>query len=103
MRMMMTISMPTEKTNETIRNGKLMHSIQHMLETLKPEAAYFAADEDGCRSGIVVFDLKHSSEIPKLAEPWFLGFNARVSFKPVMNPQDLMAAGPDLEAAVKNS
>jgi hypothetical protein len=42
-------------------------------------------------------------EIPKIAEPWFLGFNAKVTFKPVMNPQDLAAAGPDLERAAKGS
>lgn len=103
MRMLMTISMDTEKTNEGIRNGRLMTTIQHMLESLKPEAAYFTADDEGSRSGIVVFDMKHSSEMPKLSEPWFLNFKAKVSFKPVMNPQDLMAAGPDLEHAVKNS
>jgi hypothetical protein len=102
MRMMMTVSLPTEKCNENVRNGKLMTAIQHMLADLKPEAAYFTADEDGCRSGIVVFDMTHSSQMPKLAEPWFLGFNAKVKIQPVMNPQDLQAAGPDLEHAAKN-
>jgi hypothetical protein len=30
-----------------------------------------------------------------------LGFNAEVTFRPVMNPQDLMSAGPDMEKAAK--
>ncbi len=102
MRMMMTVSLPTEKTNAGIRDGKLMAAIQKMLTDLKPEAAYFTADDKGRRSGIVVFEMTHSSEIPKLAEPWFLGFNAEVSIRPVMNPQDLAAAGPDLERAAKS-
>jgi len=99
--MMMTVSLPTEKTNAGIHDGSLMKAIQKMLAELKPEAAYFTADDNGCRSAIVVFEMTHSSELPKLAEPWFLGFNAKVSCRPVMNPQDLAAAGPDMERAVK--
>lgn len=101
MRMMMTISLPTEKCNEAVRSGKLVTAIQGMLESMKPEAAYFTADAAGRRSGIVIFEMTSSSQMPKLSEPWFLGFNAEVNFQPVMNPQDLMAAGPDLEAAAK--
>ncbi len=102
MRMMMTVSMDTEKTNEAVRNGKLMAAVQKMLADMKPEAAYFTADDEGRRTGYVVFDMTHSSELPKLAEPWFLGFNAKVTMRPVMSPQDLAAAGPDLEHAAKS-
>jgi len=101
MRMLMTVSLPTEKCNEGIRNGKLMSAIQNMLADLKPEAAYFTTDSEGRRFGFVVFEMTHSSQMPKLAEPWFLGFNAEVTIRPVMSPQDLAAAGPDLEAAAK--
>ena len=31
----------------------------------------------------------------------FLAFNAEVTFRPVMNPQDLLSAGPDMEKAAK--
>jgi hypothetical protein len=99
--MMMSVSLPTEKTNTTVHDGKLMAAIQKMMADLKPEAAYFTANEKGCRSAMVFFEMAHSSEIPKLAEPWFLGFNAEVSFRPVMNAQDLATAGPDLERAAK--
>ena len=101
MRMLMTVSIPTEKGNEAIRNGSLMSSIQKILADLKPEAAYFAADAQGRRSGFIVVDMTDSSQIPGLAEPWFLGFNAEVTFRPVMNAQDLAAAGPDLERAAR--
>jgi hypothetical protein len=62
--MMMTVSLPTEKTNETVRNGKLATAIQQMLMQLKPEAAYFTIDEKGRRCGIVVFDMSASSHMP---------------------------------------
>jgi hypothetical protein len=101
MRMMMKVVMDTEKANEGIRSGKLMTSIQKILADLKPEAAYFTANDQGRRTGIIVFDMTNSSQIPKLAEPWFLAFNAEVTFRPVMNPQDLAAAAPDIEHAIK--
>jgi hypothetical protein len=46
-----------------------------------------------------VFDMKDSSQIPAVAEPWFLAFGAKVSFRPVMNPQDLATAGPSIAKA----
>jgi hypothetical protein len=102
MRMMMTVAMDTEKTNEAVRSGKLMTAMQRILADLKPEAAYFTANEQGRRTAYIFFDLAHASDIPKLAEPWFLAFNAEVTFRPVMIPQDLAKAAPDIEHAVKN-
>ena len=33
------------------------------------------------------------SEVPRLAEPWFLTFNANVEFSVAMTPDDLEKAG----------
>lgn len=95
MRMMMTASMSTEKANELVREGKLGPMIQKILGDLKPEAAYFLADAHGRRTAMIFFEMTDSSQIPKVAEPWFLGFNAAVTFQPVMNPHDLAASGVD--------
>ena len=89
MRMLMRVTMDTEKANEAVRNGTLGATVQKILTDLKPEAAYFYADDSGRRTGAVVFDMKDSSEMPALAEPWFLNFNAAVTFRPVMTPADL--------------
>jgi hypothetical protein len=88
-----------EAGNAAAKAGTLGPTIERILADLKPEAAYFFADDDGNRSGSIVFDMKDSSQIPAVAEPWFLAFNAKVSFRPVMNPQDLAAAGPSITKA----
>lgn len=101
MRMLMTVSMETAATNEAVREGRLMTAIQQMLAEVEPEAAYFTNDNEGNRFGMVVFDMKDPSQIPGLAEPWFLGFNAKVTFRPAMSAEDLAAAGPALDRAAK--
>lgn len=101
MRMLLRVSIPVEAGNAAAKDGSLAKSVEKILADLKPEAAYFFADDNGNRSGSIVFDMKDSSEIPSIAEPWFLAFNAKVSFRPVMNPQDLAKAGPSIEKAAK--
>ncbi|HET9359740.1 MAG TPA: hypothetical protein VFO58_08320 [Vicinamibacterales bacterium] len=102
MRTLMRVSFPVEVSNARILDGTLMKVIQKFIADHKPEAVYFSADEHGCRSAAIVLDVKDSSEIPGLAEPWFLAFNAKVSLRPVMNAQDLAAAGPGIERAVQD-
>ncbi len=46
--------------------------------------------------------MKESSQLPAIAEPWFLAFNASLTVRPAMNPKDLADAGPGIERAVKS-
>jgi hypothetical protein len=99
MRMLMKVSIPVEAGNAAVRHGSLGSTIQAILADLKPEAAYFA-EEDGERTGFLFFDMKDSSQIPAIVEPWFLAFNARLTVRPAMNAQDLMAGVPGMTQAV---
>jgi hypothetical protein len=99
--MLLRVSIPVEAGNAAAKDGTLGSTIEKILADLKPEAAYFMADDNGNRSGSIVFDMKDTSQIPAIAEPWFLAFNAKVSLRPVMNPQDLTKAGPSIAKAAK--
>ena len=101
MRCLLKVSIPVEIGNAAISEGSLPRTIESILADLKPEAAYFA-EENGKRTGFIFFDLKETSQIPGVAEPWFLAFNAQVEFHPAMNLEDLRRAAPGIEKAVKN-
>jgi hypothetical protein len=98
--MMLKVNMPNDTANELARQGKLGSTIQAIVAELKPEAAYFTEDE-GHRTGYLFFDMTDSSQLPSIAEPWFLALNAKLTCRPVMNPDDLARALPGIEAAVK--
>ena len=100
MRTMLKVNMCTETANDLARQGRLGETIRLILDDLKPEAAYFT-DDNGERTGFIFFDLTDPSQIPAVAEPWFLALNAKVSFRPAMNMDDLGKAIPGIERAVK--
>ncbi len=88
MRMMMTVQIPTKAGNAAIKDGSLPQIIGKALETLKAEAAYFTSKE-GMRTGLIFFDMAESSDIPSAAEPLFMGLDAKITFEPVMNPDEM--------------
>jgi hypothetical protein len=95
---MMTVELPIEPFNSGVRNGAAGATMKKILDDIKPEAAYFGS-QNGKRGGILIVDVAKPSDIPKLAEPWFLNFNAEIDFRVVMTPQDLGEA--NLEALGK--
>jgi hypothetical protein len=99
MRFLVKASWTVEAGNARAREGKLGGTVQAILDELKPEAVYFTA-EDGKRTANLIVDLNDVSEIPRIAEPWFLAFDAQVAFHPTMRPEDLEKAGAHIDAAV---
>ena len=96
----MKIGFPTPKFNAKVADGTVGPALKAILEEQKPEAAYFVA-EGGKRTGILIIHMDDPSQIPAIAEPWFLALNASVEVTPAMTPEDLMKAGPAVEQAVK--
>ena len=100
MRFLLKISIPVEAGNAAAKAGKLGATIQSILADLKPEAVYFT-DNNGQRAAFIFFDMQDASQIPAIAEPWLLAFNASIEMHPVMMPDDLARAGEAIEQAVK--
>jgi hypothetical protein len=98
MRFLMKVAMPDEPFNNFVKDGSAGTKVQQILEDLKPEAAYFV-EMNGHRTGILIINMDNTAQMPALAEPWFLLFNAEVEFHPAMVPEDLAHAG--LEAIGK--
>jgi hypothetical protein len=94
MRFIMHVSIPVKTFNEALRDGSVGKKLSQILDAAKPEAAYFTS-VDGKRGGYIIVNMANASEIPSLAEPWFLNFNATVEFLPAMIPEDLQKAGLD--------
>ncbi len=94
MKMLLTVELPHEPFNSLVRSGKAGEIIGRILETIKPEAAYFT-EQDGKRGGIFVIDVRTPSDVPAFAEPFFLSFQANCKFRILMSPEDLQKAGVD--------
>jgi hypothetical protein len=97
-RMMLKITFPTEVGNGLIKDGSFSKIMQATMTKIKPEASYFVA-ENGCRCAMLFFDMQDVSDIPAIAEPLFMGLDARIEILPAMNVDDLKKG---LAAAMKD-
>jgi len=94
MRMLMHVKLPHDEFNDAVREGEAGRMIDKIIEDAAPEAIYFT-EYEGQRGAIMVVNLKDASDVPKYAEPWFLGFNADVEFHVAMTPDELRKARLD--------
>jgi hypothetical protein len=94
MKMLLTVEFPHEPFNTLVRAGKVGEIMKRVLESIKPETAYFT-EQDGRRGGIFLIDMQDASDIPHFAEPFFLNFQANCKFRIAMSPQDLQKSGLD--------
>lgn len=88
MRMMLKVTIPVEAGNRAIKDGTLPKTIGAFVEQWKPESCYFVA-EGGLRVGHMFFDMKDSTQLPSIAEHFFLNLDAAVEITPAMNLEDL--------------
>jgi hypothetical protein len=94
MKMLLTVEMPHEPFNSLVRSGEIGGVIGRILESIKPEATYFT-EQDGKRCAILVVNVQTPSDVPALAEPFFLNFEADCKFRILMSPEDLQKSGLD--------
>lgn len=94
MKMLLKVGFPPEPFNSLVRSGKVGEIIGRILETIKPETAYFT-EQEGKRGGIFVVNVQNPSDIPSFAEPFYLNFQASCKFKILMSAEDLQKAGLD--------
>jgi hypothetical protein len=92
MKMLLTVEFPHEPFNSLVRSGKAGEIIGRILETIKPEVAYFT-EQEGKRGGIFVINLQAQADVPFFAEPFFLNFQANCKFRILMSPEDLQKGG----------
>ena len=92
MRMLMHVHFPIEPFNSAVRDGTAGEKIGRILEAIEPEATYFS-EQDGNRGCTLVVNVDSASDVPRLAEPFFLTFEAAVEFRICMTPEDLGASG----------
>src|SRR4051812_42144867 len=88
MRMLMEVKIPHAQFNAVLKSGNASKILDRILEECRPEMAYFT-EQEGCRGAVLVVNVDSPSDIPRLAEPWFLSFEASVQFKVAMTADDL--------------
>lgn len=100
MRFLLQVTVPNEAGNELATQGKLGSTVQEIVASLNPEAAYFT-EVDGERTGFIVVNMDEPSQMASIAEPLFLGLKARVRFHPAMVAEDLAKAAPAIDEAAR--
>lgn len=89
--MLVNVVLPIEPFNTRVKDGTAGETIGRIINEIKPESIYFTT-QDGNRGAVMVVDLKDASQVPSIAEPWFLNFKAKCEFKIAMTPDDLQKA-----------
>ena len=94
MRMLVQVKIPHKEFNAAVKDGSVGGKLKRILDETKPTAVYFT-EYNGQRGALLIIDLADPSNVPSIAEPWFLSFNADVEFRIAMTPEDLGQAGLD--------
>lgn len=88
MRMMMRLTIPVGKGNQAIASGAWDQTLDHIIETLKPEAAYFHLD-GGRRAAMFIYEAEQAAEMAVINEPIFQALDASIDQQPVLTAADL--------------
>ena len=88
MKILFKISFPVERFNELARKGTAGQKLASILEATKPESIYFTGGQSG-RGVVAVYDFADGSQVPAVAEPWFLTFDAHIEYSVAISGQEM--------------
>ncbi|MGI8827247.1 MAG: panthothenate synthetase [Chloroflexota bacterium] len=94
MKLLFTITFPTESFNTLVRAGDVGQKIGAIIEATKPESIYFTGNGSG-RGAVAVYDVADGSQVPAAGEPWMLTFNAQIEYEMLITPEELGKSGLD--------
>jgi hypothetical protein len=91
MRFFLYVQIPTEAGNTIVQDPNFLQKIEDYINNVKAEAAYFGPS-NGNRTMFFVVNMDTADMIPKILEPLFQDFKARVEVHPIMVLDDLKKA-----------
>jgi hypothetical protein len=92
MKMLLQVRIPHKEFNEAVKDGSAGKKMRKIFQDSNAQSV-FMTEFNGQRGALMIVDMNNESQIPALAEPWFLQFNADVEFHVVMSLDDLERAG----------
>ena len=91
MRFLLYVRIPTEAGNAIVQDPNLLRKIEDYINNVNAEAAYFGPT-NGDRTMFFVVNMETADMIPKILEPLFQEFRAKVEVHPIMVLDDLKKA-----------
>ena len=105
MRFFVRAAIPTVPGNLAIMDGKISAIIGEITKELKPEVTFYRANEAGPTAGLrsmsMIVNADSAAQLGKAVEPLFQSLEAKLEYEPIMFPDDLMKALPNIERDVK--
>ena len=100
MRFLIEVRIPTDVGNKGVKDGSLFQQLQRYLKESKPEAVYYALRE-GRRTVFLIVNVQGAEQLPALAEPMWLDWQAEVFATPVITADEFEKAAPRIQAVVQ--
>lgn len=85
---MLKMTIPVASGNAAAKDGTLGKAIEGLMDSINPEAAYFAL-ENGMRMGILIFEETDQARMPVINEPLFQALDAAIEIQPVLTAEDM--------------
>lgn len=100
MRFLLKATIPVESGNAFVKDPNFQQRMEQVMGDIRPEAAFFTI-ENGQRTIYFIVDVQGVEDMPRIAEPLWLSWNADVTMLPVFIPEDFEKSMPVFEELVK--